>query len=126
MEKPNTEFIERVRELRKEEYTEAEIAKMYGLTTIELRKKISKIHKQNREILKKEALRLREEGKPINQIALELGKQESTVRLLLGDLLFNTDHSPVTPEQLNNELEELEPTISVKIPIRKVNDAEGA
>ena len=82
------EFIEKVHELKKTgNYSEKEVADLFGMTTLELRKKISEANRNLREELKQKVQKLKEEGKSVRQIAIEIGKNESSVRLLMDEEL---------------------------------------
>ena len=88
--KKNKEFLDRVNGLKQAKYPEKEVAQLMGLeNTMELRKKISRAHAENREILVALAKEMKEAGKSIHEIAIELGKNESTVRLLLDESVQN-------------------------------------
>lgn len=78
------EFIEKVHALKKSgKYSEKEIAELLGMTTVGMRKKINEANRNLREELKQKVQKLKEEGKSVRQIAIEIGKNESTVRLLM-------------------------------------------
>jgi DNA-directed RNA polymerase specialized sigma24 family protein len=82
------EFIEKVRELKKTgNYSEKEVAELLGMTTVQMRKKISEAHRNLREELRQKVQKLKEEGKSVRQIAIEIGKNESSVRLLMDEEL---------------------------------------
>lgn len=82
------EFIEKVYALKKSgKYSEKEVAEFFGMATVELRKRISEANRNLREELKQKVQKLKEEGKSARQIAIELGKNESTVRLLMDEEL---------------------------------------
>lgn len=78
-------MLRRVDEMRKNGYDEETIAKFFGLTKTELRKHVSMRNRDNRIVLCSLAKELKEAGKSVREIALELGKNESSVRLLLDD-----------------------------------------
>ena len=63
-------------------YTEREIAKLFGLTTIELRLKINACHRKGIEHIRTPAKELREEGKSFEEIAKKLNVSESIARYL--------------------------------------------
>jgi predicted transcriptional regulator len=78
-------MLRKVDAMRKNGYDEETIAKFFGLSKIELRKHISMRNRDNRIVLCSLAKELKEEGKSVREIAIELGKNESSVRLLLDD-----------------------------------------
>lgn len=75
--------MERIEAMKKDGYSEKEIADFFGLTTMQLRQFKSSRHLMNRVVYAEEAKKLKEEGKSVSEIAQELGKEESSVRLLL-------------------------------------------
>lgn len=77
------QFIQKVRELRDNGYGEREVAEFFGMSIVDMRKEISRKLKEEREKLTKEAAKFREEGKSTREIAILLGRNESSVRLLL-------------------------------------------
>lgn len=80
------EFIEKVYALKRSgKYSEREVAELLDMTTVDMRKKISEANRNLREELKQKVQKLKEEGKSARQIAIEIGKNESTVRLLMDD-----------------------------------------
>lgn len=80
------EFIEKVYELKKTgNYSEREVAELLGMTTVQMRKRISEANRNLREELKQKVQKLKEEGKTVRQIAIEIGKNESSVRLLMDE-----------------------------------------
>ena len=80
------DFIEKVHELKKTgKYSEREVAEFLGMTTVGMRKRISEANRNLREELKQKVQKLKEEGKTVRQIAIEIGKNESSVRLLMDD-----------------------------------------
>lgn len=78
-------FIQKVRELRDNGYSEREVAEFFGMSIVDMRKEINRKLKEEREKLVKEAAKLREDGKSTREIAILLGRNESSVRLLLDD-----------------------------------------
>lgn len=82
-------FLKRVRSLRKEGYKEWEVADILGMTVVDMRKEISKRLREEREILVKKAVELHEAGESVRAIAIALGRNESSVRLLLSDIANN-------------------------------------
>lgn len=82
--KKNSEFLETVSKAKHD--LEKKVAEALGFdSVVELRRKISFANRENRAILRELASKMKEEGKSIREIAIELGKNESTVRLLLSD-----------------------------------------
>lgn len=78
-------FIQKVRELRDKGYGEREVAEFFGMSVVDMRKEISRKLKEERDKLTKKAVKLKEEGKTAREIAILLGRNESTVRLLLNN-----------------------------------------
>ena len=66
-------------------FTEKQIAESMNMNTSELRKKISLAAAENRSYLAKEAMRLKEKGMSTSAIARRMGKNESSIRLLLDE-----------------------------------------
>ena len=90
--KKNGMFLNNVTALKKaadengnRKYTEKEVAGLIGRTTVGLRKHISTANEENREFLRNVALYLKEGGKTVSEIAAIMGKNESVIRLLLGE-----------------------------------------
>lgn len=80
------DFIEKVHELKKTgKYSEREVAEFLGMTTVGMRKRISEARMNLRKELREKVLQMKEEGKTVRQIAIEIGKNESSVRLLMDD-----------------------------------------
>lgn len=77
--------LKRIAVMRKNGYDEETIAKFFGLTKLELRKHISMRNRDNRIVLCSMAKELKEAGQSVREIAMALGKNESSVRLLLDD-----------------------------------------
>ena len=88
------DFLSRVEELRKQQYTYTDengktyegnlaIAKSMGLTTAQLRIQLSLANAERRSIDVAQAKALREKGMSTNKIAQEMGIAESSVRSLL-------------------------------------------
>ena len=64
-------------------YTEKEIADLMGMSVVDMRKELSRrLHEERKELVK-EAAEYKKAGKSINEIAVKMGLNESTVRLLL-------------------------------------------
>lgn len=82
--KKNSEFLDAVSKAKHD--LEKKVAEALGLNGIsELRRKISLANRENRAILVELANKMKEEGKTTQEIAAELDKTESSVRLLLSD-----------------------------------------
>ena len=78
-------MLRKVDAMRKNGYDEETIAKFFSLTKTELRKHVSMRNRDNRIVLCSLAKELKEAGKSVREIAIELGKNESSVRLLLDE-----------------------------------------
>lgn len=76
-------MLDRVAEMRKAGYSEKDIAKFFGLTTLDLRMHISVHNYDNRVVLASKAKELKDEGKTVEEIAKTMKKNESSIRLLL-------------------------------------------
>lgn len=76
-------FLTKVEAMKKAGYPEKDIAKFFGLTTLDLRLHISIHNRDNRIVLASMAKELKEKGMTISEIAQEMKKNESTIRLLL-------------------------------------------
>lgn len=83
--KKNSEFLDAVSKAKHD--LEKKVAEALGLSGVsELRRKVSLANRENRAILAELAKKMKEEeGKTTQEIAAELGKTESSVRLLLSD-----------------------------------------
>ena len=113
----NTDLmLGRIKAMKDKGYGEETIAKFFGYDVHELRTAVSRRNAENRCVLCAMAKQLKEEGKPIHEIAIELGRNESTVRLLLDDNVQNA----MNEARMNEDLKKLEPTISVKVPVEQV------
>ena len=79
-----------------------EIAAFFDVTTSEIRALISRRNRDNRIFLRAIAKDLKNEGTSISDIAKELGKNESSVRLLLEDHVQSTEElgEPWTTEKV--------------------------
>ncbi len=76
-------YLDRMEALSKAGYSEKEISEMLGLRTIGLRNFRTVAYTKVKEYLREQAKKMQEAGKSVSEIAKELGKEESTVRLLL-------------------------------------------
>ena len=81
-------IMSKYEEMRKQNVPEKEIAEQLGLTTIELRKLRSAFYAGSRVVYQRWAKFLEKEGKTHNQIALILGKEVSSVKLLLDEIVM--------------------------------------
>ena len=109
--KKNSEFLEAVSKAKHD--LEKKVAEALGLNSVsELRRKVSLANRENRAILVELAKKMKEEGKTTQEIAAELGKTESSVRLLLTKDFFNDDleHEGITFEQIEKEMDEFRRT----------------
>lgn len=70
-----------------------------------VRRKISLANRENRSILLELANKMKEEGKSTREIAIELGKTESSVRLLLSDY-----PNSIPFEEVQKEMDEFRKT----------------
>ena len=66
-------------------FTEKQIASAMGMNTSELRKRVSLANAENRAYLSSEAKKLKAKGMSTSAIARRMGKNESSVRLLLDE-----------------------------------------
>lgn len=80
-------FLSSVHELRKKGLTEAEIARSMGITTTQLRARISMARSEKRAADVAMALRLKDKGYSNVAIAKRMGINESSVRSLLNPIL---------------------------------------
>lgn len=88
----NASFLGKVEQLSKAKtpdgkrmFTEKQIAEAMGMNTSELRKRKSLANAENRAYEASEAKRLKEKGMSTSAIARRMGKNESSVRLLLDE-----------------------------------------
>lgn len=122
--KKNSEFLDAVSKAKHD--FEENVAEAFGLNGIvELRRKISLANRENRAILVELAKKMKEEGKSTNEIAIELGKNESSVRLLLCNDFSNDDleREGITFEQIKEEMEEFRKThktVPINVEVTKV------
>lgn len=97
-------FLRKVDEMRKNGYDEETVANFFGFETIELlRKRISERNRENRIVLQSMAREMKEAGDTITDIANKLGKNESSIKLLLD----YDCKSSVSYEKLKKDLEEM-------------------
>lgn len=135
--KKNHEFLEKVHGLKRAEnpdgtrvYQEKEIAKFMGFeNTMELRKAMSRANAENRAILMQLVKEMKEAGKSVREIAIELGRNESSVNLLLDDEVdremkkfYEYRRSDMTPEE--KEMWD-SGDVTQKLQIRKAMRADG-
>lgn len=128
--KKNAEFLETVSKAKAD--SERKIAEALGFNNRgELRKKISLANRENRAILYELAMKMKEKGKSVSEIANELGRNESSVRLLL-DHDFSEiagEHGGITFEQMQKEMEEFRrthDTIPIIVEVQRASLAERA
>lgn len=102
------EKFNRIQELRSKGVSklEKDIAEEFGMTVVELRKFINKEHAIIREELTIQARQLKAEGKSVAEISKIMGKNESSVRLLL-DHDLDWVKNPVTVDELKRSYEEI-------------------
>ena len=88
----NAKFLEKVSELTKAKgpdgkrlYSEKQIAEAMGMNTSDLRKRKSAAAAENRAYLYQEAVRLKEKGMSTSAIARRMGRNESSIRILLNE-----------------------------------------
>lgn len=118
-------ILRKVDAMRKNGYDEETIAKFFGLSKIELRKHISMRNRDNRIVLCSLAKELKEEGKSVREIAIELGKNESSVRLLLDEDIAKQmmGNGAIPPDEVGNALKkrrEKGKTQKIEIEVEKV------
>ena len=88
----NASFLGKVDSMKKAKgpdgkklFTEKQIAESMGMNTSELRKRVSLANAENRAYLSSEAKRLKAKGMSTSAIARRMGRNESSVRLLLDE-----------------------------------------
>ena len=88
----NATFLGKISELKKAKnpdgsrmFTDKQIAESMGMNTSEMRKRVSAATAENRAYLSAEAKRLKDKGMSTSAIARRMGKNESSVRLLLDE-----------------------------------------
>ena len=109
--KKNSEFLDAVSKAKHD--LEKKVAEALGLSGVhELRRKVSLANRENRAILVELAKKMEKEGKTTQEIAAELGKTESSVRLLLTKDFSNDDleREGITFEQIEKEMDEFRRT----------------
>lgn len=111
----NDSFLRRVDELKKAKdengkkiFTEKQIAESMGMNTSELRKQISLANAENRAYVAAEAKRLKEKGMSTSAIARRMGRNESSVRLLLDEgvsdrMSKSARNAQILKDRLNEE-----------------------
>lgn len=102
-------MLRRVDAMRKNGYSEKDIANFFGLTTAELRRHISIRNRDNRIVLCGLAKELKEAGKSVREIAIELGRNESSVRLLLDKDIAEQmkGNGAIPPDEVGDVLKEM-------------------
>lgn len=110
----NASFLGQVEKLRsmkdangKKLYSEKQIAEGMNMNTSELRKKISLANAENRAYLSAEAKRLKAKGMSTSAIARRMGRNESSVRLLLDEgvnerMGATAKNATILKERVNN------------------------
>lgn len=115
--KKNSEFLDAVSKAKRD--LEKKVAEALGLSGVsELRRKVSLANRENRAILVELATKMKEEGKTTQEIATELGKTESSVRLLLSDY-----PNYISMEDVEKEMDEFRrthETIPIVVDVVKV------
>lgn len=86
-EQRNTSFRGQVKQLRKKGMKDTDIAKGFGLSSTEFRKRISIENAEERKIASSQALKLKDKGYSKMEIGRRMGKNESSVRSLLDPAL---------------------------------------
>lgn len=123
-------MLRKVDAMRKNGYDEETIAKFFGLSKIELRKHISMRNRDNRIVLCSLAKKLKEEGKSVREIAIKLGKNESSVRLLLDTDVNDAMKGGGIPfDQVlkeNEEFRRTHDTIPIAVEVQRASLAERA
>ena len=116
----NESFLGKVQELKnakgpdgKRLFNEKQIAASMNMNTSDLRKKISLAAAENRNYLAQEAFRLREKGMSTSAIARRMGKNESSVRLLLDEEVNERMNAKVKNATLLKKRLETNPYIDV-------------
>lgn len=97
-------FLDKIDVMKKNGYDEEIIAELFGFETVKLlRKRISERNRENRIVLQSMAREMKESGETIADIAKKLGKNESSIKLLLD----YDCKSSVSYEKLKKDLEEM-------------------
>ena len=104
----NESFMRQIKEMKAEGMSEKDIAAGLGLSTTQLRSKISIAKNENRKADMYEVARLKEKGMSNMEIARRMGKNESSIRSLL-----NTS-SAVKTTQIENTGEKLKEAVDKK------------
>lgn len=81
------DFRARVLELKQKGYSEVDIAKLEGISTTQLRARMSIAKAEERELKRSQVLKLKDKGYSNMEIARRMGLNESSVRSLLNDVL---------------------------------------
>ena len=103
----NESFLGQVDKLKKMKdengrkmYSQKQIAAMMNMNTTELRKRISLANAENRAYLSSEAKRLKAKGMSTSAIARRMGRNESSVRLLLDEGVSERMSKPIKNAQI--------------------------
>lgn len=101
------DFLSRVEELKKQGYSEKELAEEMGMTTTDLRMQVRVAKHERRSLEADRARSLREDGKSLNEIAEIMGyKNDSSIRSLLNEnTAENRNRARITADILKKELE---------------------
>ena len=78
----NEQFMKKVNKLREEDWTESQVASEFGMTTVEFRRKMSRVAREDREFRIDAATILKENGYSNADISALFGMDESYVRSL--------------------------------------------
>lgn len=118
----NESFLGQVDKLKKMKdangrhlYSEKQIAAMMNMNTSELRKRVSLANAENRAYLSSEAKRLKEKGMSTSAIARRMGRNESSIRLLLDEGVSERMSKPLKNAQLLKDRLDEEPGTYVQV-----------
>ena len=98
----NKNFIQRVKELKDQGLSEKEVAKAFGLSTGQLRNKITIASVEEKMDLQAQMIRMKEKGMSVTAIAERLGESESKVRSYLDP---HKEFKSIKAMNIANELE---------------------
>ena len=118
----NESFLGQVDKLKKMKdangrhlYSEKQIAAMMNMNTSELRKRVSLANAENRAYLSSEAKRLKEKGMSTSAIARRMGRNESSIRLLLDEDVSERMSKPIKNAQILKDRLDEEPGTFVQV-----------
>ena len=102
------DLLARVNSLKKEGFSEKQIAETIGLSTTDLRMQLRVANHERRALEADRARSLRDDGLSLNEIAREMGyKNDSSIRSLLNEnTAASKNRAKVTAEVLKKEIEE--------------------